>query len=249
MSALPSTKDVRQARKQVDATAHTAFETVKNPLFAALGAVDKATKAVTEGYTKARSEASGRAEEAQARFQKALNELQARVSELPKELGELRNRLEPAELRKAADAYGESAQKAYGALIERGEDVYGEIRKQPRVQQALSSVESGVDTAQGRLEAVVKDINHAVDDLRARFARGSRSVGEKTARETERLTAATAKQIKESATEAADTVTEAGRETAATTRSTTRQAANRAAPPAPPRKPATRRPGDNAKKS
>jgi heparin binding hemagglutinin HbhA len=245
MSALPSTKDVRQARKQVDATAHTAFETVKNPLFAAIGAVDTATKAVTQGFSKA----SGRAEEAQTRLQKALNDLQSKAGELPKELNELRNRLEPAELRKVADAYTEAAQKAYGSLIERGEDVYGEIRKQPRVKQALSSVESGVDTAQGRLEAVVKDLNHAVDDLRGRFARGSRSVGEKTARGTERVAAATAKQVEESANEVADAVTEAGHETASTTRSTTRQAANRAAPPAPPRKPTSKRPGDNSKKS
>lgn len=242
-SALPKTKDVRKARKKADQGAHTAFETVKNPFFAALGAVDAATKTVTLAFGKAREEATDRAEEAQTRMQKALNELQSRVSDLPKEINELRNRLEPSELRKVADAYGDAAQKAYASLVERGEDVYGEIRSQPRVKQAMDSVESGVDTAQERLEAVVRDVNQAVDDLRGRFARTSRSVGEKTARETERVAAATAKQVQVGASEVAETVTEVGRETASTTRSTTRQAANRAAPP---RKSSTKRPGDKS---
>jgi hypothetical protein len=58
--------------------------------------------------------------------------------------------------------------------------------------QALDSVESGVDTAQERLEIVVRDLNSAAVDLRSRFVRTSRSVGQKVARDTESVTTAAA---------------------------------------------------------
>ncbi len=266
MPAMPTTEDVRHAREQAEAAVSTTFEAVKSPLLAALGAVDTATHAVVEAFTKARSEAGERAEETQSRLQKALNDLQARASELPKEIAELRHRMEPAELRKLADEYREAAQKAYASLVDRGEEVYGELRSRPRVQQALDSVESGVDTAQERLESAVRDLNSAVDELRSRFARTSRSVGERAARETQRVAAAAGEQVKDTAdkmagamTEAgeqvkdtadkvAETTTEAGDEAAGTTRSASRKAANRAAPPASPQqhRTATRRPSDNS---
>jgi heparin binding hemagglutinin HbhA len=240
---------VRYARRQAEAGVTATFDVVRSPLLAALGALDIATKAATEALGKVRSEAADRAEEAQSRWQKTLQELQARVSDLPAEFGELRHRLEPAELRKLAEEYGEAAQRTYAALIERGAEIYDELRNQPRVQQALDSVEFGVDTAQERLERVVEEVNVAVDEMRSRFARTSRAVGEQVARGTEEVTTETSRRVQDAAGKVQHTaddlskgVSEAGQEAAATTRSTTRKVADRAAPP---RKPVTRRPGDN----
>lgn len=158
-------------------------------------------------------------------------------------IGELRHRLEPAKLRKRVEDYREATQQAYVSLIERGEEVFGEFRSQPRVRHALDSVESGVDAAQERLEIVVRDVNAAVEDLRSRFALTTRSVGEKVARETEQAATVAAKQVRGAAEDVSDTVSEAGHDAAATTRGAARKAADRAAPP---RKAVTRRPGDNS---
>lgn len=236
-------EDVRHARAAAESMAGSSFDAVKGPLFAALGAVDTATQAVIDAFGKARAGATERAEEAQGRVQKALHELQVRASDLPHEVAQLRHRLEPAELRKTAEEYREAAQRAYTSLSERGEEVFDELRSQPRVQQALGSVEAGVDTAQGRLEAAVRELNAAIEDLLARFARTSRSVGEKAARRAEGASAAAAEQIKETAGEVSEAVSRAGQETATTTRSTSRKVAERASPS---RKPTHRRPGDNA---
>ncbi len=215
MQAMPTTKDVRRVRKQAEAGVTVTFDAVKNPLFAVLGAVDVATHTVTDTLGKARSGATSRPD----------------------------SRSEPTELRKLAEACGEAVQKVYSSLVERGEQVFDEFRSQPGVKQALDTVESGVDTAQERLEVVVRDLNTAAADLRHRFARTSRSVGEKVARDTQKATTAVAQQVQETADELSEAVTEAGDEAAATTRSVTRRAANQASPP---RKPTTRRPGSNS---
>lgn len=162
---------------------------------------------------------------------------------LGKARSEAASRPEPTELRKLAETCGEAVQQAYSSLVERGEEVFEEFRGQPRVKRALDTVESGVDTAQERLEVVVRDLNTAAADLRHRFARTSRSVGEKVARDTERATTAVAQQVQEAVVEVSEAVTEAGEEAAAATRSVTRRAANQASPP---RKPTTRRPGGNS---
>lgn len=86
-----------------------------------------------------------------------------------------------AELRKLAGACEKAVREAYASLVERGEEVFDDLRGQPRVIQALDSVGSGVDTAQERMEVVVRDLNSAAADLRSRFARTSRSVEEKAA--------------------------------------------------------------------
>ncbi len=155
---------------------------------------------------------------------------------------EATGRAQPTELRRLAETCGEAMQKAYSSLVERGEEIFDELRSQPRVKQALDSVESSVDTAQERLELVISDLNSAAADLRSRLARTSRSGGEKVARETQGATTAAAQQVRQTADEVSAAVPEAGEEAAAGTRSATRRAANRAAPP---RKPATRRPGEN----
>lgn len=241
MPALPTTEDVRHVRQQAEAGVTATIQVMRNPLLAALGVVDAATSLLTETLARTR-DAADRGGETQYRLLRALNEMQSRVSELPGEISELRYRLEPTELRRLAEQYRESAQQAYASLVERGEEALGELRSQPRVQQALGSVESGVDTAQERLETVVRDLNIAVEELRSRFARTSRSVGEKVARGTETAVTAAAGQMEDTAHDVTDAVLDAGVEAAAVSRGASRRVADRAAPP---RRPVTRRPGDN----
>lgn len=263
MSTLPTTQDVRHVREQAEAGVSATFDAVKSPLFAALGAVDAATRTVTDVIAKARTGAAERAEEAQDRVQKALNGLQSRVSDLPKDVSELRHRLEPAEMRKMAEQYREAAQKVYASLIERGEEVFVDIRNRPAVRQAFDSVESGVDTAQERLETAVRELNATVDELRSRFARGSRSISERAAWQAQRAATTAGEQVRDTAQRVADAATEAGEQVrdtgekvskatteagddaASTARSAGRKVAERAAPP-PQRKPVGRRPGDNS---
>lgn len=246
MRTLPTnrdlTKDIRTARRHAEASVNATVDRVKTPLLAVLGAAETAGSALTDAITKARTEANDRAQDTQHLLQGALDDLQRRVSDMPAEIGELRTRLDPAELRKLADAYGEVAQKAYTSLAERGEELFGEFRRQPQVKRAFGSVESGVDAAQERLEAVVKDLNNLADDLLSRFARNSRSAGEKAARTTERSAGQLAEQVKEVSNEVAGSVSEAGEEAASSTRSTARTTADRASAQ---RKPAPRRNSNN----
>lgn len=244
---LPTVDDVRAARKQAQSTVLATVGYVKTPLLAVLGATDTAVHAVTDAVSKARSEAADRAQDRQAHLRKAVEDLKSRLAELPREVAELRNRRDAAQLRRVAEAYVEVAQNAYNSLVERGEEVFGEFRSQPRVQQALDSVESGVDTAQARVETVVREVNQVADDMLARFSRTSRSMGEKAARKTEKATQQLAEQVQETGDDVAQLVTEAGDEAATTTRSTTGKAANKAQAP---RRPATpRRDGTSTSKS
>lgn len=246
MPTLPTnreiTRDIRNVRRHAEASVNATVDRVKTPLLAVLGAAETAGTTLNEAITKVRSEATGRAHGTQDRLQTALDDLQRRVQDLPAEIGELRTRLDPAELRKLAEAYGEVAQKAYTSLAERGEEVFGEFQRQPQVKRAWGTVESSVDAAQERLEAVAKDVNDLTDDLLSRFARTSRSAGEKAARSTERGADQLAEQVKEVSDEVAGSVTEAGGEAASSTRSTARKTASRASAQ---RKPAPRRTSSN----
>lgn len=246
MPTLPTntqvTKNIRSVRRNAEASVTATMDRVKTPLLAVLGAAETAGSALTDAINKARTEATGRAQDTQDRLQSALDDLQRRVSDLPAEIGELRTRLEPEELRKLAEAYGEVAHNAYTTLAERGDEVFGEFRRRPQVKRALGSLESGVDSAQERLEAVAKDVNDLADELLSRFARTSRSAGEKAARTTAQRADQLAEQVKEVSDDVAGTVSEAGGEAASSTRSTARKTANRASAQ---RKPTPRRTDGN----
>ncbi|MGH3936633.1 MAG: hypothetical protein ACRDS1_16910 [Pseudonocardiaceae bacterium] len=146
-----------------------------------------------------------------------------------------------AELSKLAETWSQAMQKAYTLLVARGEQVFADFRVQPQVKRALDSVEAGVDTAQERLEVVVRDLNFATADLRSRFARTSRSLGEEVARDAERVGTAASQQVRATAGVIAEAVTDAGEEAAYETRRETRTAGR---PPVPPRRSASG-PADN----
>lgn len=205
---MPTAKDVRKARKQAVEALNTAVEQVRTPLLAAIGAGDLATQAVVEAVNKARTRAGERAEA-----------VRGAVEELPTDLTGLREKLDPAELRKLVDEYTEAAQKLYQKLTDAGEDAVTKLRNQPQVKKAIDQLEEAIATLQERVGDVAGDARELAEDVLTKVTRRSRSVGEKTARA-----------VQESAAEVAEAVTEAGDEVAHEVRSTSRKAANRTAP-------------------
>ena len=204
----PNAKDVRKARKQAVETLSTAVEQVRTPLLAAIGAGDLATQAVVEAVNKARTRVSERAEATRHA-----------VEDLPSDLSHLRERLDPAELRKVVDEYTEAAQKLYQKLTDAGEDAVAKLRRQPQVKKAIDQLEEAIATLQERVGDVAGDARELAEDVLSKVTRRTRSVGEKAART-----------VQQSAAEVAEAVTEAGDDVAHEVRSATRKVANKTAP-------------------
>ncbi|MCP2166038.1 hypothetical protein [Goodfellowiella coeruleoviolacea] len=201
MPNLPTTDDVRKLSEQALAVART-------PLLAALGAGDLAAKAIAEVLTKAKSRLAERADAAKAA-----------VDELPTDLGGLREKLDPAELRKLADAYTQSAVQLYQYLAEHGEETLDRLRAQPQVQQAIKQVGDAVDAGRQRAETAAGEARDLADDVLGKVTRRTRAAGEQVA---DGIDTATER--------VAETVERAGAEVASKTRGATRKAANRTAP-------------------
>lgn len=216
MATKPKTDNMRKAGEQ-------AVEVLRTPLLAALGAGDLATQAVRDAVNKTRT-----------RVNEGADAAKGAVDELPTDLAGLRDRLDPAELRKLVDEYTDAAQKLYQKLADQGEDALSKLRTQPQVRKALDQVEEAIATLQERVGDVAGDARELADEVLAKVTRRTRSVGEKTARAAERLGA-----------EAAATADELGEDVAHEVRSTSRKAANRTAP----RKAATRRTGTTTPKT
>jgi heparin binding hemagglutinin HbhA len=216
MVALPKTEDVRKAGGQ-------AVEALRTPLLAALGAGDLATQAVRDAVNKTRT-----------RVNEGADAAKGAVDELPRDLAGVRERLDPAELRKLVDEYTEAAQKLYQKLADQGEDALTKLRAQPQVGKALDQLEEAIATLQHRVGDVAGDAREIAEEVLAKVTRQTRSVGEKTARRAERAGA-----------EAAEAIEELGGDVAHEVRSTSRKAANRTAP----RKAATSRTSASTRKS
>ncbi|GAA2818885.1 hypothetical protein [Saccharopolyspora taberi] len=196
MPTLPKSEDVQKIREQAAHALEGAVGQARQPLLAALGAGDLAAQAVKDALGRIRTELDKRAESARA--------------DLPSDLNELREQLDPAELRKRLDAYTQSAVKLYDYLAERGEGALERIQAQQPVQRARTQAE----TAQEKVGEVVEDVRDLADDVLGKVTRTTRSYGEKAAEQTE-----------QAAEEAAEAVREAGDKAATATRSTTRKAA------------------------
>ncbi|SDN71827.1 hypothetical protein [Lentzea jiangxiensis] len=185
-------------RKGAEQAAHAA----RQALLAALGAGDLAAKAVVEALGKAKE----RAEEARTQG-----------VDLPAELKDLREKLQPAELKKLVDVYTASAVNLYTYLADQGEQTLEQIKAQPQLKQA-------VEAAQKRAGTAAADAKVIADDVLGKVTRRTRSVGEKVAHE-----------VEDAAEKLAEEIVEVGGEAAHEVRTTTRKAAARTAP----RKPAT----------
>lgn len=213
---MSTTEDVRKTharktRKTEESgrdIVNNAFEQLRAPLLAALGVGEVTAQAVVDAMNKARAELNDRT-----------GSVRLAADDLPKDLGELREKLDPAELRKLVDDYTQAALDLYKYLVEHGEKALDKVRSQSQVKRALEQVEDAVQAAQDRFEDVTGDARELADDVLGRITKRTRSVGERAARATEQV-----------AEQTAEAVTEAGEELAHETRSVSRQAANRTDP-------------------
>ena len=205
MASVPTIEDVRKAGEQAKAVVTTAFEQVRTPLLAAIGVGDVATQAVIDAVSKARTQFTERAEQARSV-----------VDDLPTDVTSLREKLDPAELRKLVDTYPEAAVKLYQYLTEHGEQAVDRLRSQPQFKKAVEQFDQAAQAAQHRAEAAVEDARELADEVLGKVTRRTRSTGEKTARTVTKV-----------ADEVAEDVHEAGEQVAHEVRSTTRKAANR----------------------
>jgi|tagenome__1003787_1003787.scaffolds.fasta_scaffold20965044_3 heparin binding hemagglutinin HbhA len=216
MVAFPKTDDVRKAGEQ-------AVEALRTPLLAALGAGDLATQAVRDAVNKTRTRVNESAGAARGAARGA-------VDELPRDLAGVRERLDPAELRKLVDEYTDAAQKLYQKLADQGEDALTKLREQPQVGKALEQLEAAIATLQDRVGDVAGDARELADEVLARVTRRTRSVGEKTARAASKAGADAARATSRAGADAAQAVEELGDDVAHEVRSASRKAANRTAP-------------------
>jgi heparin binding hemagglutinin HbhA len=201
MTTPKTTEDVKKA-------VTSALDQVRTPLLAALGAGNLAGQAVTDAVAKARENVTKGSETARKNLQ-----------ELPTDVESLREKLDPAELRKVIDEYTEAALKLYNKLAESGEQTWDKIVAQPQVKKAIDQLEEALTTAQGQVEDVAGDVRERVEDVLAKVTKRTRSVGEKTARK-----------VTEVAGDAAEAIEELGDDVAHETRSTSRKVANKTAP-------------------
>ncbi|MEB3370275.1 hypothetical protein [Saccharopolyspora mangrovi] len=141
MPAFPKTEDVNKAFKE-------GVDQARTPLLAALGAGDLAAQAVLDAVNKFRTQVTERTESAKA--------------ELPKDFSEFKAKLDPSEVRKQLETYGESARKLYDQLTEHGEETFKKLQDSTQVKK----VKEQVGTAQGKVEETVGDVRGMADDVR-----------------------------------------------------------------------------------
>lgn len=120
---------------------NSAVEQLRTPLLAALGAGNLAAQAVADAVGKAKDRVSESGEAARKN-----------IEELPTEVTTLREKLDPAELRKLVDDYTEAALRLYNKLAETGEQAWDQFLAEPRVKAVLDQVEGVSTEARERLE-------------------------------------------------------------------------------------------------
>lgn len=217
---MPTIDDVRKTGEQARAVALSVFEQAKTPLLAAIGAGEVATQAVLDAVSKARGQVAERAEATKAK-----------ADGLPSDLAGLRDRLDPAELRKLVDSYSEAAGKLYSYLAEEGEKTVERLRTQPQFKKAVEQFDQAARTAQQRAEAAVEEARELADDVLGKVVRRTRSTGEQTAVIVEAATEDVAEAVVDAGAEAADEVRTATRKTAAKTTTAKRATAPKATAP------------------
>ncbi|MEV0086539.1 hypothetical protein [Saccharopolyspora sp. NPDC050642] len=153
MPAFPKTDDVNKVREQAAHALGEAVEQARTPLLAALGAGDLAAQALVEAVNKVRTQLNERAEAAR--------------QDLPGDFGELRDKFDPAELRKRVDAYSQTAKNLYDYLAERGEETLHRLQDQPQVKKVWDQV----GTAQGKVEDTVDEVRDLADDVLGKVSR------------------------------------------------------------------------------
>jgi heparin binding hemagglutinin HbhA len=147
------------------------IEDLKAPLLAAVGAADLALATVNEIVASLRERAEGARTDAEARVEESRARLNKLQEELPAQFGELREKLNSDELRKAAEGYADQATATYNKLVERGEAALERLRNQPAIEEAASRVEGYTD-----------QVSELTQEALGTVATQTRAVGERAAK-------------------------------------------------------------------
>lgn len=161
-----TTNRTDEVRKAVS----SATEQLRTPLLAALGAGNLASQAVADVVSRAKERVSETGEAARKN-----------IEELPTEVTSLRERLDPAELRKVVDDYTEAALKLYNKLAETGEQAWDRFLAEPRVKDVLKQVEEVLHTAQDRVGEVSAEAKEKVEEVLGTVSKKARAGGETVA--------------------------------------------------------------------
>lgn len=115
-------KDARDVGDKAAAFFTAAAEQVRTPLLAALGAGDLAASAISDALGKAKDKVKEGASAAQ--------------KELPADFSELKEKLDPAELRKLLDSFSDAALNLYHYLADHGEETLDKLRSKQEAAKA-----------------------------------------------------------------------------------------------------------------
>lgn len=184
----PKNESVSKARAQAD----SAIEGVRTPLLAALGAGNLASQAVLDALTNARTrvgEGPAGAKRTIEDARKAATDFRSQV-----DVAAVREKLDPAEVRKLVEDYTEAARKLYEKLAETGEEALGSILETSQLRKAIEQLQEAIETAQTRIEDATTDARERVDSVLTRVE-GLPVVGKvaKRGKETTSKAASTAK--------------------------------------------------------
>jgi len=145
-------------------------------------------------------------------------------------LRELPERLSRQQLRKRADEVAEQARETYDEWAKRGEVRVVRIKAQPTVERALRSAKDANKRVEKQFDTFVDQAHDVGEDLLGRVSVETRSIGEKTARRTQKVAREAAANVSRASDDLAGEIREAGDDAAHETRSASRRAANRIAP-------------------
>jgi heparin binding hemagglutinin HbhA len=162
------------------------IEDLKAPLLAAVGAADLALATVNEIVASLRERAEDARTDAGSRVEGARTNLTKLQEEIPSQVGELREKLNADELRKAAEGYAEAATATYNKLVERGEAALERLRSQPAIGDAANRVESVTDQA---VELPQDALGTVATQTRAVGERAAKLVGVELPKKTEKAAA------------------------------------------------------------
>lgn len=149
-------------------------EDLKAPLLAAVGAADLALATVNEILISLRERAGEVREEANTRVEGRRAVITKLGETLPKRTEELREKLTTEELRKAAEAYLDSATTTYNNLIARGEIAVERLRSQSDFHDTAARAEEYFDQA---VELTQEALGSVSSQTRAVGQRAAKLVG------------------------------------------------------------------------
>ncbi len=148
-------------------------------------------------------------------------------------LRELPERLSREELRKRADKVAERVRETYDESAKRGEVTVDRIKTQPSVDRALRSAKDANKRVEKQVDTFVDQAHDVGEDILGRVSLQTRSIGEKTARRTQKAAQEVAANVSDTSDDVVGGIREAGDEAAREARSLSRKAANRTAPAMP----------------